>query len=245
MDTEIILGNSAYIPVRLLSSTTFTPITGISAPTVFIHKYGSNTTISKSITNGTNWKEVDATNFPGVYDLLLSESDTDTLGILKVSVKFSTTDFFIGTYNIVGSNSYVFANDMKLLRKMSMNRTKIDTTTNTFTLYDDDRSTPIIQYSLLDDTQTPTVASIFERVPAPFGVDGKITQVSSGTCTFTSPTLDFTNIIAGEIIHISSTVYSANLGQFTILTVGSNSLTYTNSSGIIDTSGTIIFNIHT
>jgi len=56
-------------------------------------------------------------------------------------------------------------NLIDLLRKYETNRTRIDTTTNTLTIYDDDCSTPLRVFKLLDSSATPSVADVCERVP--------------------------------------------------------------------------------
>jgi hypothetical protein len=105
MDTEILQSSSATIPVRLLSATTFAPVTGVTAPTVYLHKIGGGAPAVKSIIFNTNWFEMDATHMPGYYNLVLSTTDTNTLGQICVDVKDSTSDHFVGLYLVVASTT--------------------------------------------------------------------------------------------------------------------------------------------
>jgi len=51
------------------------------------------------------------------------------------------------------------------LIKYDKNKTKIDPTAKTLTVYDDDNSTPIAIFDLKDSTGAPSVTEVFERVP--------------------------------------------------------------------------------
>lgn len=57
-------------------------------------------------------------------------------------------------------------NLIDLLRKYETNRTRIDTTANTLTIYDDDCTTPLRVFRLLDNSATPSVADVCERTPS-------------------------------------------------------------------------------
>lgn len=61
---------------------------------------------------------------------------------------------------------------MDLIRKYNTNRTKIDTTDNTLTVYEDDCVTPLRIFRLLDSTSTPSVAEVCERTSIDGTVDG-------------------------------------------------------------------------
>ena len=54
---------------------------------------------------------------------------------------------------------------MALLRKYEENRYVIDKINNTLTVYDNDNTTPILQFSLLDSTATPSTTEVAERLP--------------------------------------------------------------------------------
>jgi hypothetical protein len=57
------------------------------------------------------------------------------------------------------------ADVLTLLQKYEENRSVIDKTANTLTIYDDDDVTPILVFSLLDSTGTPSTDEVAERVP--------------------------------------------------------------------------------
>ncbi len=249
MDTEIVVGTTYIVPVRLLDVTTFTAKTGITSPTVFLHKQGAGTTtILKSIVYGTNWVEIDSINFPGCYELTLDPTETDVHGTLMVSVKDTTTDFFIGLYQVVAGSIYSFANDIKVLRQASLNRTKVSVSDNTFTIYADDDASPLRVFDLKDDTGAPSVTSMFERAPRPGGVDGAIINTSGWNgATFSSPTL-VAAIVAGTVlaqqhIVITSATNPANIGSYEITMVDSliNTITYNNTSAVVESG--LIWNI--
>ena len=54
---------------------------------------------------------------------------------------------------------------VQTLLKYESNRTKIDKTAKTLTVYDDDGTTPLQVFDLLDGTATPSVDEVAERVP--------------------------------------------------------------------------------
>lgn len=89
------------VPVRLLDSTTGTGVTGVAsgAVTVYLQPYDDVSAV-KSVT-GAEWTEVDAVNFPGVYDLLLYAGDVSALGQLKYSVVASGAVTYVGIVNVV------------------------------------------------------------------------------------------------------------------------------------------------
>jgi len=165
MDSELVQNTSVTIPVRLLSASTYAPVTGVTAPTVYIHPYQSGSVISVTVVNGTTWKEINSTDFPGVYDLTLSATNTATLGLMKVSVQSSSpaSDVFIGLYNVVTGTISSFYSQMTLLRQAAMNKTKIDPVANTFTIYGDDNTTPVEVFYLFDANGNPTSTNIYER----------------------------------------------------------------------------------
>lgn len=54
---------------------------------------------------------------------------------------------------------------LDVLLKYQSNRTKVDPVANTLTIYDDDGTTILQVFSLLDDTGTPNSDCIYERIP--------------------------------------------------------------------------------
>lgn len=74
------------------------------------------------------------------------------------------------TDNIWNSVEIIRTNDLPaiyalidLVRKYNTNRTKIDATNNTLTVYDDDCTTILRVFRLLDSTGTPSVTEVCER----------------------------------------------------------------------------------
>lgn len=163
MDTEIKQNSSYRVPIMLINSSTGLGLTGVTAPTVYLQKYYGTST-SKSITNNSNWFEINSTYFPGMYDLLLSSSDTDTVGELKVSAKFSTSTFSINTFTIVDYTQDEIFNTLNYIRKCKRNRTKISTD-GYMTLYDDDNVTPLIVYNLYNNNGVLDSKVVYQRVP--------------------------------------------------------------------------------
>jgi hypothetical protein len=101
-------------PVRLVFSADGRGKTGLSNSdvTVSIQKQ-AGTSVVKTL-SVSDWFEVDAVWMPGVYDVLLSASDTDTLGYIKYTVNSFWCDPYFGllevranleadTYNRIGS----------------------------------------------------------------------------------------------------------------------------------------------
>lgn len=88
-----------------------------------------------------------------------------------------TTDFInTGTFglqtnqiaadtNQININVVTALNVLDLLLKYQTNRTKVDPVTSTLTIYDDDGTTVIQVFDLLDENQQPSVDKVFERVP--------------------------------------------------------------------------------
>jgi hypothetical protein len=155
---EIKKGTSFRVPVRLFNTADGTPKTGVtySQVTVYLQKQGGSST-SKSMASG-DWFEIDSTNFPGVYDLLLSTSDTNTEGYVKYSVAASGADSYIGLEEIVAA---LEIDSLKILK----GRHKVDKTAKTFTIYDENGTTPLYVFDLKDSLGTPTGESVYERVP--------------------------------------------------------------------------------
>ena len=148
---------SFKVPVILVDSAG-NYVTGqtFSSATVYLQKQGGSSAV-KTLVSG-DFTEVDATNFPGVYDLLLSTTDTNTIGDLKYSVVSGTSIRFYGLAEIVAN---IESDTFKILT----GKWKIDTSTNKFIMYDSDNVTVLHQFNLKDSTGSPTSTSIFERDP--------------------------------------------------------------------------------
>jgi len=61
---------------------------------------------------------------------------------------------------------------LDLVRRYETNRTKVDTLNNTLTVYDDDCTTVLRVFSLLDGIGSPSTTSVCERKPVAGGTDG-------------------------------------------------------------------------
>lgn len=70
---------------------------------------------------------------------------------------------------------------LDLVRKYDTNRTVIDPTTKTLTVYDDDCSTVLRVFQLYDSTGTPSIADVCEREPK--ASVGGIGSTSDGEAT--------------------------------------------------------------
>lgn len=173
------------VPVKIADLLTGVGVGGIvyTTPTVKIQKQGgSSTTKTLAVTD---WVEVDSTNMPGVYDLLLSTSDTNTTGFLKYAINVSGSNIFVGVMEVVDNfeadtytrlgvpSSGSIAADLSSIkidtiksRKVLEGRWKIDTSTDTFTVYDTDGVTALMHFDLKDNTGSPSSTQIFERIPS-------------------------------------------------------------------------------
>jgi hypothetical protein len=100
---EIKQGSSFKVPVKLVLSTDSSEKTGVAFGdvTCWVHKQGA-AAASKAILV-TDWAEVSSAHFPGVYDLLLSVGDTDTVGFFSYSITVATCKVFTGLVEIVAN----------------------------------------------------------------------------------------------------------------------------------------------
>lgn len=147
------------VPVRMFDSITGLGKTGLvfGGVTVYLQKQAGASTV-KVLAGAGEFVEVDATNMPGVYDLLLSTSDTNTAGYLKFSVAAAGCETFIGVEEVVEA----FAYD---ILKVEKNRWKIDTGTNQLYVYDDNGTSVLYTFNLKDNTGAASSSKIYERVP--------------------------------------------------------------------------------
>jgi hypothetical protein len=181
---------SFRVPVRLRSAIDGTPLTfkTYGQVTVYLQKQAGSSTV-KTL-GATDWYEVDYTNFPGVYDLVLSTTDTNTVGFLKYSVTTTNGQVYVGVVEIVaGLASDITAligtpagaslaadiasiqTDTTRLRRYQEGRWKIWTTSggsgelaNQLVLYDTDNTTILAKFNLFDSSGTATTTNPFERV---------------------------------------------------------------------------------
>lgn len=165
------------IPVRLVDGTGV-PVTGkgsvaVLGGTVFLVK-GDGTTATITLSNGVNWFEIDNTQAPGLYHVLVSGANLGVLGPTQLSVQPAATAFVgtIGTFLVesfaaevdaVSSSQTAIQTAVTIVRKIQANRWKV--VSNQLVVYDDNGTTPLYTFNLLDDTGAPTMTRIFERVP--------------------------------------------------------------------------------
>ena len=181
---EIKQGTIFRVPVKLVDSNG-DPVTGtaFSNVTCYLQKQ-AGASAQKTVVEA-DWLQLDATNFPGHYDLVLSAANTDTVGFLKYSIAVSGADRFVGVVEIVAnveadtfarlgapvgastSADIAAATAIALIsRKVATNRSKVDSAAKTLTLYDDDGTTPLYVFNLKDSAGVATATAIYERVAA-------------------------------------------------------------------------------
>lgn len=156
---EIKQSTQFKVPVSMVDSSG-NPVTGLAFGdvTVYLQKQGGSSVLKTGLV-AADWVEIDATNFPGVYDLRLSTTDTDTRGFIKYSVAAAGAETFIGILEVVsgtGSDNY----------NILAGRWKIDTGANQLVFYDPaDDVTVVRTFDLKNSAGTPTSTDIFERDP--------------------------------------------------------------------------------
>ena len=91
-------------PVKLVSSTTGAGVTGkaYTDVTVYIQKQAASSA-SKVLASVAEFIEVDSTNFAGVYDLVLTTGNLDTLGFFKYSVACTGCVTYHGLLEVVAN----------------------------------------------------------------------------------------------------------------------------------------------
>lgn len=96
---EVKRGISFRAPFRFLDANG-QPVLGktFNNITCYLQKQGGPS-IQKVLASGDLY-EIDQVNFPGVYDLVLSTSDTDTVGFLKYSVIATGCNMYVGFVGI-------------------------------------------------------------------------------------------------------------------------------------------------
>lgn len=108
-------------------------------------KYGGNESYSDDISAGV-WEESSMNHLnTGSMGLAITQIKTDTGTTI---INLSTMQLLINT-----------------LLKYERNRTKIDPTAHTLTVYDDDCSTPLTVFRLRDHNGNPSITEVCERSP--------------------------------------------------------------------------------
>lgn len=98
----------------------------------------------------------------GWYNLALTASHTDTLGDFVLHIEAVNAD---PTDLIDEITSTTVTDSLTALLKYQTNRTKIDATTSTLTIYDNDKITPLHVFYLKDSTGALSTTQIVERTP--------------------------------------------------------------------------------
>jgi hypothetical protein len=99
-------------------------------------------------------------------------AEVGVTGLYKATYTFAAKGNYKIIYSCAGypdSVESIFVTDMNTdvtaIRKIETNRWKLDGTAYTFTVYDDDGSTPLYVWDLTDAGGSPSVNAVFERVP--------------------------------------------------------------------------------
>ena len=156
------------IKVSLFSGTT--PVTGL-VPTDFkgsrvqICKADGTTSFVNLVLN-TNLKEVDSTNSPGLYEIVLSTSDTNQVGPLSISLVPSTNAFdtkYVSEFvePVLTVSQFTAVNNVS---KYLLNKSVIDQN-GRLIVYESDGTTIAYQFYLKDLQQKPSVFSIYSKEP--------------------------------------------------------------------------------
>lgn len=116
------------------------------------YKYGANESYIEEIVPAV-WEEQ-----------VVSHLDTGTTGLALAQIKADTTSISTDTAAIIVSEAAI-TTLLNLLLKYERNRTKIDTVNAQLIIYDDDCTTPLTTFNLLDFNGMPSVQDVCQRVP--------------------------------------------------------------------------------
>ena len=94
----------------------------------------------------------------------ITGSDEGSLGYVLSNMNTSVTDIGVDVTSVL-SNLGTATELINVLLKYSKNRTKIDETAKTMTVFDDDGTTPIRVFDLKDLTGAPSITKVAERNP--------------------------------------------------------------------------------
>lgn len=95
---------SIKVPVRLRAVVDGSPLSGVtySQVVVYIQKHGGSSAV-KTLAPA-DWVEIDATNMPGEYDMLLATGEVDTLGFFKYIVVYpGISTYYAGLMQVVAN----------------------------------------------------------------------------------------------------------------------------------------------
>lgn len=101
-----------------------------------------------------------------------SLAEVAATGLYKATHTFTAEGNYRVVYSTAGyadTTESVFVGDVNTdidkLVKIGCNRWKLDSAANTFTVYEDDGTTPLIVFDMSDSGGSPSVNRIFERDP--------------------------------------------------------------------------------
>ena len=101
----------------------------------------------------------------GIYEeLSASHTSSGTFGLLLNQIKAVselTNNKVVSMENTINNTSSF----VQVLLKYSTNRTQVDSTNKTLTVFDDDNITPIKIFRLLDLAGNPSIDAVYERMP--------------------------------------------------------------------------------
>lgn len=109
------------------------------------YKIGGNESFVEDISNGV-WEEP-----------LSGHLSTGTSGFALTQIKSDSTSLMVSQVAITSL--------VNTLLKYERNRTKINTSTSTLTIYDNDGTTPLTTFHLKDHLGQPSISEICERLP--------------------------------------------------------------------------------
>jgi hypothetical protein len=104
----------------------------------------------------------------GIYHATVSGSTPvgyyDMLAYYQSGLLGATNFYWTGS-QVLNDNEAGVITLLQTLLKYEKNRTRIDKTAKTLTVYDDDGTTPIKVFSLRDENGVPSITEIIERLP--------------------------------------------------------------------------------
>lgn len=156
---------TARIPVRLLNATGGT-VTGIT-PTELNDGTQNNITVvqndgtvlSRAMTAGVTWFEIDAAKAPGLYHVVVDAADLDQLGTVQLAINPNDGEF-------VNTIASFMVEEYHIASQVARNSWKIETSgpdAGRLVVYDDDGVTALVKFDLKDALGNANIASIFER----------------------------------------------------------------------------------
>lgn len=152
-----------YDPITGLGKTGLLPADVSGALARVVQEDGSIVTIP--LVNGVNWFEIDSTNIPGLYHIVLTAASIDFAGPAQVAIQPSAAAF-IG--ELVSTYVETIGADAEIGRKIATGKWQIHSSggdANRLVLYDEDGTTPLYKFDLADVSGLPTFTSPFRRTP--------------------------------------------------------------------------------